>query len=313
MIEVSKLFYDYPTKRALHGVSFTVQPQTIVALVGPNGAGKTTLLRCLAALETPYSGDVRIGGLDTHTSPRAIHALLGYLPDFFGLYDALSVERCLLFAARSHGIAAGNAPAAAGKAAARVGLSDRMATPAAELSRGLRQRLAIGQAIVHEPKVLMLDEPASGLDPEARRELSRLLVSLKAEAMTLIVSSHILAELEDYSDEMIIIDDGHIVGGNAVKLRAQSQATIRVQIASERGDLGDFLSRQSGVEILASDARSATFRFQGDDAARVRLMRLTVAEGFEILSFADATNQLEEAYFTGVRKHMSGKIAGGVP
>ena len=311
MIEVSNLVYDYPTKRALHGVSFSVQPQTIAALVGPNGAGKTTLLRCLAALESPYEGEVRIGGLDTRSSPRAIHALLGYLPDFFGLYDALSVERCLYFAARSHGIAAADADAAVAKAAAGVGLDDRMATPAAELSRGLRQRLAIGQAIVHGPKVLMLDEPASGLDPQARRELSRLLVSLKAEGMTLIVSSHILAELEDYSDEMIIIDEGQIVGGNAVKLRAISQATIRVQLAGERADLGEFLAAQAGVQIVSADAQAATFRFAGDQKARVHLMRLIVAAGFEVLSFADAPNQMEEAYFTGVRNHAIGRIAGG--
>jgi len=224
MIEVKNLVYEYPTKRALHGVSFSVQPRTITALVGPNGAGKTTLLRCLAALEMPYDGEVWIDGLDTRVSPRAIHASLGYLPDFFGLYDALSVKRCLYYSARVHGIDTQNADAAVAKAAERVGLSDRINSLAAELSRGLRQRLAIGQSIVHEPRVLMLDEPASGLDPSARRELSQLLVSLKDQGMTLVVSSHILSELEDYSSEMIIIDDGHIVGGarsSYARLRAQ--------------------------------------------------------------------------------------------
>lgn len=310
MIEVTNLIYDYPAKRALSGVSFSVQPQSIVALVGPNGAGKTTLMRCLAALEMPYDGNVRIGGLDTRTAPRAIHALLGYLPDFFGLYDALTVKRCLYFAARSHGIAPEKADAAAEKAADRVGLKDRMVTPAAELSRGLRQRLAIGQAIVHDPKVLMLDEPASGLDPQARRDLSRLLVSLKAEGMTIVVSSHILAELEDYSNEMIIIDDGKIVGGNAVKIRAAFGSTLRILLAGARADLHDFLSQQPGVEDVVSDRQSATFRFTGDDKARVRLMRVVVAEGFEVLSFAESPRQLEEAYFAEVRNHNGGKLTG---
>lgn len=177
MIEVTNLVYEYPSKRALDGINLIVRPRTITALVGPNGAGKTTLMRCLAALDAPYDGQVTIDGMNTREAPRAIHACLGYLSDFFGLYDALSVRRCLIFAARDHGLSKDGAGAAALKAAERVGLSDRLETPAAELSRALRQRLAIGQAIVHEPSVLLLDEPASGLDPEARRDLSHLLVA----------------------------------------------------------------------------------------------------------------------------------------
>ena len=310
MIEVKNLVYEYPTKRALHGVSFSVQPRTITALVGPNGAGKTTLLRCLAALEMPYDGEVWIDGLDTRVSPRAIHASLGYLPDFFGLYDALSVKRCLYYSARVHGIDTQNADAAVAKAAERVGLSDRINSLAAELSRGLRQRLAIGQSIVHEPRVLMLDEPASGLDPSARRELSQLLVSLKDQGMTLVVSSHILSELEDYSSEMIIIDDGHIVGGSAVKLREASRTTIRVELSTPRENLADFLAAQAGVELIGSDSNSASFRFIGDADARVRLLRILAAEGFEILSFADAPRQLEETYFSEVKNHLAGKAGG---
>jgi ABC-2 type transport system ATP-binding protein len=213
MIDVRDLVYEYPSKRALEGVSLAVPAQTIVALVGPNGAGKTTLLRCLAALEPPYSGMVRIDGLDTREYPREIHSRLGYLPDFYGLYDELSVCRCLTYAAWSHGIAAAAVEPAVAKAAERVGLSDRMETKAGELSRGLRQRLGIGQAIVHEPKVLLLDEPAAGLDPQARRDLSVLLLALRDAGMTLVVSSHILAELEDYCSEMIIIENGRVVGG----------------------------------------------------------------------------------------------------
>src|ERR1700741_3237550 len=126
MIVVRDLVYEYPTKRALSGVTRGVHERTITALVGPNGAGKTTLLRCLAALETPYDGHVTIEGLDTAIAPREIHALLGYLPDFYGLYDELSVRRSLVFAARAHGIAPGTAGAAAEKAASRVGLAGRL-------------------------------------------------------------------------------------------------------------------------------------------------------------------------------------------
>src|SRR6195952_5989701 len=126
MIEISDLVFEYPGHRALHGVSLRIEAGAITALVGPNGAGKTTLLRCMAALETPYAGRVTIAGLDTREAPRAIHARLGYLPDFFGLYDALSVRRCLHYAARAHGIAPDKAADAARAAAAQVGLSDRL-------------------------------------------------------------------------------------------------------------------------------------------------------------------------------------------
>ena len=302
MIEVENLVYEYPSKRALKGIGLSVRPNTITALVGPNGAGKTTLLRCLAALDTPYDGTVHIAGLNTRDSPRAIHALLGYLPDFYGLYDALSVERCLIFAALAHGFTAAKAKEAAVMAAERVGLSDRLANPAAELSRGLRQRLAIAQAIVHEPKVVLLDEPAAGLDPMARRDLSKLLVSLKESGMTLVVSSHILSELEDYSDEMIIMEDGRVVGGAPVQLRQQQRALIRVQLASARNDLAALLSRHSGVEVLQSDNVSASFRLLGDAQSRVSLLRALVAEGLEIVSFGDAPHQLEAAYFAEVNR-----------
>src|SRR4051812_5093477 len=152
MIEVRGLVYDYPAHRALHGVSFDVRPGAVLALVGPNGAGKSTLLRCVAALDNPTEGRITGAALDPQADPGAVHALLGYLPDFFGLYDDLSVGRALTYAARSRGVANETAAGAVAKAAARVGLTDRLQARAGELSRGLKQRLAIGQTIVHSPK-----------------------------------------------------------------------------------------------------------------------------------------------------------------
>src|SRR4051812_25593475 len=254
MIEIQGVVFDYPGHRALSGINLSIAGGAITALVGPNGAGKTTLLRLMAALETPYDGRVTIDGLDTREAPRAIHERLGYLPDFFGLYDALSVRRCLHYAARAHGIASGQAAAAAQDAAARVGLTDRMEQAAGALSRGLRQRLAIAQAIVHAPKVLLLDEPAAGLDPQARRDLSQLLLSLRDGGMTLVVSSHILAELEDYSDRMVIVDHGRIAGGQSIALKGA--ARLRIRLASPRIDLKDFLMGQGARIESADDAHA---------------------------------------------------------
>lgn len=299
MIEVRDLVYEYPTKRALEGVSLSVPAQTIVALVGPNGAGKTTLLRCLAALEPPYSGTVTIDGLDTREHPREIHARLGYLPDFYGLYDELTVRRCLTYGAWSHGLAAGAVDEAVTRAAARVGLSDRLESKAGELSRGLRQRLGIGQAIVHEPKVLLLDEPAAGLDPQARRDLSGLLTSLRDAGMTLVVSSHILAELEDYCSEMIIIENGRVVGGRPIKVKDVERPRYLIEIATARADFGQFL-KDAGVDVIEVDEHHALITFTRNAAARAKLLRDLVTAGFEISSFGESSKALEEAYFSQV-------------
>jgi len=298
MIEIRSLVFEYPGHRALHGVSLAVERGAITALVGPNGAGKTTLLRCMAALETPYEGQVIIDGLDTSEAPRAIHARLGYLPDFFGLYDALPVRRCLHYAARAHGIEPGQAADAARVAAARVGLPNRMEQPAGALSRGLRQRLAIAQAIVHEPRVLLLDEPAAGLDPQARRDLSQLLLALKADGMTLVVSSHILAELEDYSDRMIIVDHGRIAGGETIALR-DAGTRLRIVLAAPRHDLKEFLAGQ-GVEVALVDEGRALVSLASGAPERAVLLAALIGAGFAVSEYAPDTHALEDVYFARV-------------
>lgn len=300
MIEVRDLVYEYPSQRALWGVSLDVAPQTITALVGPNGAGKTTLLRCLAALEPPYRGQISIDGLDSRERPREIHEKLGYLPDFYGLYDDLSVRRCLTYAAWAHGIKPDAAGAAAEKAAARVGLADRMEQKASELSRGLRQRLAIGQAIVHSPKVLLLDEPAAGLDPAARKELSALLLSLKDSGMTIVVSSHILAELEDYCSEMIVLDRGRVAGGKPIKVREIEKPRYLIELASPRSDLGEFLKGNGGIDVIEANEMHALFTFTHNPGARAKLVRDLVNAGFEVARFGESDRALEEAYFAQV-------------
>jgi ABC-2 type transport system ATP-binding protein len=295
MIEIRELVFEYPGHRALAGITLDIVKGSITALVGPNGAGKTTLLRCTAALETPYAGHVTIDGLDTRQAPRAIHAELGYLPDFFGLYDALSVRRCLHYAARAHGLSAGAASGAAERAAARVGLSDRMEQAAGALSRGLRQRLAIAQTIVHEPKVLLLDEPAAGLDPQARRDLSNLLLSLRDSGMTLVVSSHILAELEDYCDRMVIVDHGRIAGGDSISLKSGTR--LRIRLASPRTDLKDFLEAQ-GTSVVESGPDHALVSLSADADTRARLLAGLVSAGFAVADFTEDQRALEDVYFS---------------
>ncbi|WP_304175653.1 ABC transporter ATP-binding protein [Phenylobacterium aquaticum] len=299
VIEVEEVSYDYPAARALFGVSFTVEAGVVLALVGPNGAGKSTLMRCIAALDAPTEGRVRVAGLDVAEDPRGVHRVIGYLPDFFGLYEELTVRRALTYAARSRGVAPAATAQAVARAAGRVDLTDRLDQRAGELSRGLRQRLAIAQTIVHDPKVLILDEPAAGLDPAARRSLSQLILALAAEGMTIMVSSHILAELEDYSTSMLMIQDGRVAGGGVVAAGGGTRDGTRVAVvfAETPADLDGRLAALD-VTIERRDGETVVLACDGEDDA---LLARLIGAGLKVKSFSPARRTLEDAYLSEVR------------
>ena len=302
MIEVHGVVYDYPAARALHGVSFEVQAGAVLALVGPNGAGKSTLMRCIAALDVPTEGTIRVAGLDVEADPRGVHAAIGYLPDFFGLYEELSVRKALTYAARSRGVAVSDTAAAVEMAAARVQLTDRLEARAGELSRGLKQRLAIAQTIVHQPHVLLLDEPAAGLDPEARRSLSDLILSLAKDGMTIVVSSHILAELEDYSTQMLMIRDGAVAGGGVVAAGGGHRDGQRVEAAFAEPplDLAERLEKLGvTVEQTTGDTAILLLPEGEDDSA---LLGKLIGAGLKVRSFQAARKTLEDAYLAEVAR-----------
>ncbi|MBR7617784.1 ABC transporter ATP-binding protein [Phenylobacterium sp. 20VBR1] len=302
MIEVEGVVYDYPAVRALHGVSFEVQAGAVLALVGPNGAGKSTLMRCIAALDVPTEGTIRVAGLDVEEDPRGVHAAIGYLPDFFGLYEELSVRKALTYAARSRGVPVSETAAAVEMAAARVQLTDRLEARAGELSRGLKQRLAIAQTIVHQPRVLLLDEPAAGLDPEARRSLSDLILSLSKDGMTIVVSSHILAELEDYSTQMLMIRDGAVAGGGVVAAGSGHRDGQRVEVtfAEPPLDLAERLEKL-GVTVEQTTGDTATLLLpEGEDDSA--LLGKLIAAGLKVRSFQAARKTLEDAYLAEVAR-----------
>ncbi len=299
MIDVQGLFFDYPGTRALDDVSFSLEARTITALVGPNGAGKTTLLRCLAGLDAPFAGQVNVAGLDVLSEPRQSHRRMGFLADTFGLYDELSVEQCLLHRAAALGLPAREQAAAARLAAQRLALADRYKQKVGTLSRGLRQRLAIAETIVHHPEVLLLDEPASGLDPEARISLAETLRRLRDEGMTIMVSSHILSELEDYSTHMLILRAGRLVDQRALAEPAGGGAVVlRLAAADARAE--GLLKGESGITGLIVEGLTSRFRFAGDDLARALLLRRLVEAGLPIADFAVEHERLQEAYLTRV-------------
>lgn len=284
MIEISDLYFDYPGFRALNGINLFIEAGTVTALVGPNGAGKTTLLRCIAALEVPTSGTIKVAGFDVYESPREVHRRMGYLSDSFGLYADLSVEQGLEYAARSQGLEGEQAIGyAVRKTAERMGLGDKLELRAGALSRGQRQRLAIGQAIIHSPEVLLLDEPASGLDPEARALLTDVFKALQAQGMSLLVSSHILAELDQYSTHMLALNQGRVLEHRPLHTTAVSRL-LRMEFT--QGD---------PIEIA----------FSGSAHEQADLLAEYAAKGMgtdrRLVSFSVANENLQHSYLQSLR------------
>lgn len=294
MIQISGLTFDYPGHRALNQLNLSVERGSVTALVGANGAGKTTLMRCIAGLETPLSGSIAVAGLDVQEEPRAVHRQMGYLSDFFGLYQDLTVAQCLEYAAASQGLAKDAIEAAINNTAQRLSLQDRLGQKASSLSRGLRQRVAIGQAIIHAPQVLLLDEPASGLDPEARNELAILFRQLQASGMTLLVSSHILAELEAYSSHMLVLKDGKILEHRALSGSSHSSRALQLSLASPNPRLAEILAGHSKVMLGKNQDNHAEFDFSGTSDEQAQLLAELIQAGLAISSFGE--QNLQQAY-----------------
>lgn len=299
-IAVEGLRFEYPGVRALDEVSFQVERGSVTALVGPNGAGKTTLLRCIAGLDAPMLGQVRVGGIDVLESPRDAHRRLGFLSDFYGLYDTLTVRQCLAHAAAANGVPGASLHEVVRRTAGQVGIEHKLDAPAGALSRGQRQRVAIGQAMVHAPDVLLLDEPASGLDPEARVELAGLFKQLQAEGMTLVVSSHILAELDAYSTHMLVLREGRIVDHRGLHAGATSVRRLRVALARPDPRLAALLADHPGVSGLQPEADGAVFDLAGGGADQAALLSALVSTGLAVRHFSEAAEDLQASYLRTV-------------
>ena len=297
MIRVESLDFDYGSIRALFDVNFEIQEGSVVALVGPNGSGKTTLMRTIAGLQTPARGKLILNGLDVSEEPRKVHRQIGFLPDFFGLYDDLLVRHSLEFHAGAKKLSKEQASQAIDWAATSLGLEFRDDQLVRELSRGNRQRLAIAQAILHRPPVALLDEPASGLDPDARRQLSSLIQGLRDSGMTLIVSSHILRELEDYATHVMVLREGRMVSFEAI---TEAQGTegqfVEIVLAEPSEALKDVLARYEQLTLVSADDRSARVELQAQGEAS-KLLSALVAAGLHVQRFDPQSRSVEQVYF----------------
>ena len=314
MLEVRSLRFDYPNHPALVDVSFTLGAGSVTALVGPNGAGKSTLMRCIAGLAEPLSGAVFLNGVAITDNPRLAHRDIGYLEDEFGLYDELTASQCLHYAAAARGVLDANLGGRTEAVATQLDITHCLTKRVRELSRGQRQRVAIGQAIISAPKLLVLDEPASGLDPEARASLADLFRRLQADGITLLVSSHILTELEAYSTHMLVLRAGRMIEYRALSTVAASASyaaplrterrkrSIDVMLQAPWPDwvalpLTDAQIRTLAPENVAvTDATHLQIEADFDDAGQTALLQQLVNGGARVLSFAEARQTLAASY-----------------
>ena len=296
MIQMEHVSHAYGSRRVLEDVSLSVARGQVVGLVGPNGAGKTTLMRALATLLRPSAGTVRIGGCDVRESPELVRWVVGFLPERTSLYPELTAWEYLdLFADM-----AGHAPAVRNAriddALARISLSDRRDAPTRELSKGLRQRLALQATLMHDPKALVLDEPTDGLDPLSRRDVLSEVRELAARGCAVLISSHVLAEIEEVADTVYVLAGGRLTGDDAEPAR---RYCIRV-----RGDLEQaraFLSSQPDVTAatVAGDRIVVELADQAADASR--LAQALLGSGFSLLELREERSRLEDRFERAVR------------
>jgi ABC-2 type transport system ATP-binding protein len=303
IVHASGLVKRYDNTLAVAGVDLSIAPGEIFGLVGPNGAGKTTTLRILATLLRPTLGEAFVAGHSVTRNPDDVRRVLGFMPDSFGVYDDMKVWEYLDFFARCFGIGPAKRKRMIGDLLELVDLADKRDAYVQTLSRGMQQRLCLAHALVHDPEVLILDEPASGLDPRARVELRELLRELRALGKTILISSHILPELEELCTSVAIVDRGQVLAQGRVadiERRLRFGAVIRVRLLAE----GDDLEAARARFAADADVATATLQedgtielgFRGDDAASARLLAESVAAGLPIISFARAASDLEELF-----------------
>jgi ABC-2 type transport system ATP-binding protein len=281
--------------QAVRGIDLTAAPGEVTALVGPNGAGKTTLLLVLATLLVPDAGDVRVAGHDPVREPDAVRARMGWSPDVFGLYDNLTAREYVQFFADAYRLGPARALARAEELLVLARLTEFADRPVHVLSRGQKQRLGLTRALVHEPEVLLLDEPASGLDPRSRVELRELLRALASAGTAVVVSSHLLGDLEELADRVVFVDRGVTVGEHRLdqlpvgtvarpwRLRALDNEALVAALA--RGGYDHDQPTPAGVDV----------RLVNDEAAVALLARL-VQDGVPVVSCQPLGGALEAAY-----------------
>ena len=308
VVETRGLVKRYGDHLAVAGVDLLVGPGEIYGLVGPNGAGKTTTMKILATLLAPSAGEAYVTGIPVGADPLEVRRRIGYMPDFYGVYDDLRVWEYLDFFARCYGVTANRRPPMISELLEIVGLTDKRDAYVETMSRGMRQRLCLAHTLVHDPALLILDEPASGLDPRARVELREIMRELRRMGKTILISSHILPELGEMCTGVAIIDRGRLLrSGSIDEIERSLRATALLRIDV----LGDEAAVDAARAWLGTDSRIADVlggtssadgavrieaSFDGEPEAQADLLRSMVDAGHRVIGFSQATSDLEEIF-----------------
>ncbi|SHE73180.1 ABC transporter ATP-binding protein [Desulforamulus putei] len=298
-IEIKSLTKVYGTNYALREFTLNIEAGRVYGLIGPNGAGKTTAMSILATLLAPDGGTATVGGYDVVKEPAAVRRLIGYMPDFFGVYDGLKASEYLEFYAAAYRIPAGERPRLTRDLLELVNLADKTDTYVDLLSRGMKQRLALARCLVHDPAVLILDEPASGLDPRARAEMKEVIRQLRRMNKTILISSHILPELAEMCDNIAILEQGRLVANGTVEevtAARQGARILKIDVAEKLTELIEFLNNRPGVASVDGEPGWARISFTGNKTAQGQLLRDIMDRGWTVLEFAEIKGNLEDAF-----------------
>jgi ABC-2 type transport system ATP-binding protein len=298
VLEVNGLMKEFGTLVAVNNVTFNVEQGQIIGLIGPNGAGKTTLLRMLATVLRPTSGIITVLGYDSASEYLQIRKFVGYLPDFFNLYNDLTLSECLEFFGRAYNVDNKILPQKIDEALQFVELEEKRNDFVRHLSRGMVQRMGIGVLLVHGPEILLLDEPASGLDPKARIQLREILKKLAVQGKTIIISSHILTELSDFCSHIAIMNRGKIVLYGSIDEIRQRVYNARRIVISVVGDAEKALAavRQFSPAVVRMEGNNIILDIKTDENGLADLNTHLVAKGIRICGFNEEKNDLEDLF-----------------
>jgi ABC-2 type transport system ATP-binding protein len=301
MIQLRRLFRTFGNTHAVNDVSFEVQAGQVFGFIGPNGAGKTTTMRILATLDTPDYGVALVDGFSVINDPDRVRKRLGFMPDDFGTYSNMNCLEYLDFFARSAGLIGRQRSQAIRHTLSYTGLDKIAEKPINGLSKGMRQRLCLGRAMIHDPAVMILDEPANGLDPRARIELRQMILGLAADGKALLVSSHILTELGEICDALGIIERGRLIACGKVQeilSNLQPHLDLRLQVIDGVDRLAAWLQSWPGVSHLVVSQQTLQFQLHGDDCpqAIAGLLRAIIQQGFDVVEFTTDGRSLEDVF-----------------
>jgi len=300
VIRIEHVSHWFGTFQVLHDVSFQVPAGEIFGFIGPNGAGKTTTIRMMATLLEPHDGRVLVDGMDVVDAPDEVRRVIGFMPDSFGVYERITVEEYLEFFASAHGIGPGARERTISAVMELTELGQIKGKLVQTLSKGMKQRLAIARTLLHDPKVLVLDEPANGLDPRARIEMRQLIEELRRLGKTILLSSHILTELSDMCTSVAILERGRLVAGGSVDSIAQTlrpERSVRVRVLSPPVDVEAVLGRGPSVLAVEREPDGAyRVQYQGGDEVLASIVEHAVQQRLRLVRVEPDQNDLERIF-----------------